>query len=128
MPKSDIPLPTDAELEILNILWERGHCTVREVHDVLNERKPTGYTTVLKQMQIMAEKGIVRRDESQRAHVYRPRLVQEQTQRHLLGDLLNRAFNGSAMKMVMQALTTEKASAEELTQLRTLLDKFERES
>jgi predicted transcriptional regulator len=127
VPKSETRLPTDAELEILNILWQRGPCTVREVHDVLNERKPTGYTTVLKLMQIMAEKGIVRRDERQRAHVYRPRLVQEQTQRHLLGDFLNRAFNGSAMKMVMQALATKKASAEELSQLRTLLDKFERE-
>lgn len=85
-----------------------------------------GYTTVLKLMQIMAEKGLVRRDESQRAHVYETRIAQEMTQRQLVGDLLERAFDGSAMKMVMQALETRKASAEELSQIRDLLEEFER--
>jgi predicted transcriptional regulator len=117
--------PTDAELEILNVLWRRGSSTVREVHAALSETRPTGYTTVLKLMQIMAEKNLVRRDESQRAHVYEARLAQEQTQRQLLGDLLARAFNGSATQLVMQALAAQKTSAVELSQIRQMLNEFE---
>ena len=126
MPKRDVPRPTDAELEILNVLWQRGAATVREVHDDLSARKPTVYTTVLKTLQIMTEKGLVERDESQRAHLYRARLAQDETQRQLLNDLLARAFDGSASKLVMQALSAKEASAEELTEIRALLDRFER--
>ena len=126
MPKQDVPRPTDAELEILNVLWQRGAATVREVHDELSARKATLYTTVLKTLQIMTEKGLVERDESQRAHLYRARLAQDETQRQLLNDLLARAFDGSASKLVMQALSAKEASAEELTEIRALLDAFER--
>ncbi|MDQ1522631.1 MAG: hypothetical protein QOE47_555 [Pyrinomonadaceae bacterium] len=128
MTKRDAKLrPTDAELEILNVLWQRGASTVRDVHQEISRVKPTaGYTTVLKTMQIMAEKNLVRRDESQRAHVYEARLAREQTQRQLIGDLLDRAFDGSATKLVMQALSAKKASAKELSTIRDMLDEFER--
>ncbi len=126
MAKTNLPMPTDAELEILTVLWQRGLCTVREVHEQLSASREMGYTTVLKLMQIMAEKGLVRRDERQRAHVYEARLAQEQTQQQLVGDLLERAFDGSAMSLVMQALQTKRASAAELSQIRDLLDEFER--
>lgn len=127
MSKQGLPRPTDAELEILNVLWRRGAATVREVHDELGARKATLYTTVLKMLQIMTEKGLVERDESQRAHLYRARLAQDETQRQLLNDLLARAFDGSAAKLVMQALSGREASAEELTEIRALLDRFESE-
>ncbi|CAN5334096.1 MAG: BlaI/MecI/CopY family transcriptional regulator [Pyrinomonadaceae bacterium] len=127
MPKMKAPRPTDAELEILNVLWRRGPATVREVQAELRKSKPAmGYTTVLKLMQIMAEKNLVRRDERQRAHVYEARLAEEQTQAQLVGDLLERAFKGSAKKLVLQALSSKKASAEELAEIRQLLDDFER--
>src|SRR5271170_512976 len=95
------PRPTDAELEILTVLWSRGATTVREVHDTISARKPTQYTTVLKTMQIMAEKGLVRRDETQRAHIYQAARPREWTQRQLAGDLLQRAFAGSAHTLMM---------------------------
>jgi len=128
MPKRVVtPRPTDAELEILNVLWQRGASTVRDVQgQIVRSRPAMGYTTVLKLMQIMAEKGLVRRDESQRAHVYEARLAQEQTQRQLIGDLLERAFDGSATKLVMQALSARKTSAKELSTIREMLDEFER--
>ena len=127
MPKRNLTRPTDAELEILNVLWQRGACTVRDVHREISRSRPAmGYTTVLKLMQIMAEKELVSRDESERAHVYEARLAREQTQRQLISDLLERAFDGSAMKLVIQALSTKKASAEELTSIREMLDEFER--
>jgi len=129
MPKrpAATPRPTDAELEILNVLWQRGASTVRDVQgQIVRSRPAMGYTTVLKLMQIMAEKGLVRRDESQRAHVYEAQLAQEQTQRQLIGDLLERAFDGSATKLVMQALSANKTSAEELSSIREMLDEFER--
>jgi len=128
MPKRVVtPRPTDAELEILNVLWQRGASTVRDVQgQIVRSRPAMGYTTVLKLMQIMAEKGLVRRDESQRAHVYEARLAQEQTQRQLIGDLLERAFDGSATKLVMQALSAKKTSAKELSTIREMLDEFER--
>jgi predicted transcriptional regulator len=126
MPDSTLPRPTDAELEILKVLWRRGPCTVREVFDSLSESKQTGYTTVLKFMQIMAEKGLVRRDESERAHRYEAALAEEETQRQLVGDLLRRAFDGSAKRLVMQALSAERASADELEEIRRLLDRLER--
>src|SRR5919108_4077049 len=114
-PTMKTPRPTDAELAILRVLWERGPSTVRQVHDVLVSRVGgTAYTTALKLLQIMTEKGLVRRDESDRTHVYQARLTEEQTQRQLVRDLLDRAFGGSASKLVMQALAARRASPEEL--------------
>jgi predicted transcriptional regulator len=125
--KPTTPRPTDAELEILNVLWQRGASTVRDVHQAITRTRPAmGYTTVLKLMQIMAEKKLVRRDESQRAHVYEAQLAREETQQQLIGDLLERAFEGSAMKLVMQALSAKQASTEELSTIREMLDEFER--
>jgi len=119
--------PTDAELAILRVLWQRGPSTVREVRDVLDTEKPTGYTTALKFMQIMHDKGLLVRDESQRSHVYQPRVPAEKTQRQLVADLLERAFEGSARNLVMQALSAKKVSPEELAQIRALLDEIEGE-
>ncbi len=126
MPNENFPRPTASELEILNVLWRRGPSTVREVHEALMEFKETGYTTVLKLMQIMAEKGLVRRDESDRRHVYEAAPEQDETQRQLLSDLLDKAFNGSATKLVMQALSSKKASKEELAEIRRMLDEMEK--
>src|SRR5437899_6680385 len=119
------PRPTDAELAILRVLWDRGPSTVRDVHDDLNRHATTGYTTVLKLLQIMTEKGLVVRDEAQRAHIYEARYSQQKTQRQLLSDLADRAFGGSAAKLVMQALSGRKTSAEELSEIRELLDRLE---
>ena len=127
MPEQEPPRPTDAELAILRVLWQRGPSTVREVQESLNAARPTGYTTVLKTLQIMTEKGLVRRDEQQRAHVYQAQFEQHQTQRQIVGDLLNRVFDGSASNLLMHALATKKgASPEELSQIRDILDEFER--
>jgi len=125
MPEQ-LPRPTDAELEILTVLWSRGPSTVREVHEVIARRKAAQYTTVLKLMQIMAEKGLVRRDEKQRAHVYQASRSREWTQRQLAGDLLERGFFGSAKSLLMGALSARKASKEELAELRKFLDEYER--
>ncbi|HEY3203712.1 MAG TPA: BlaI/MecI/CopY family transcriptional regulator [Thermoanaerobaculia bacterium] len=125
MARKKAPRPTEAELEILRVLWERGPSTVREVQAELSEGRAVGYTTVLKLLQIMAEKGLVRRDESQRAHVYAPRIPAEQTQRQLVGDLLARAFGGSATRLVQQALSS-KTSHEEISRIRRFLDEIER--
>jgi predicted transcriptional regulator len=120
-----LPKPTDAELAILRVLWEQGPSTVRRIQQVLDRPRPTGYTTVLKLLQIMTEKGLVRRDERERSHVYRARLSQDQTQQQLLGDLLDRAFAGSTSRLVMQALSSRKASPEELAEIRRMLDEWE---
>jgi len=122
------PRPTDAELSILRVLWERGPSTVRDVHDELNLRAPTGYTTVLKLLQIMTEKGLVVRDESQRAHIYESRYSEQKTQRQLLSDLVDRAFGGSSAKLVLQALSGRKANADELNAIRDLLNRLEGET
>ncbi len=119
------PRPTDAELAILRVLWQRGPSTVREVHEELSSSQDTGYTTILKLLQIMIDKGLVVRDESQRAHVYAARESEQRTQRQLLGDLIDRAFGGSPAKLVMQALSATKASSEELTAIRKLLEQIE---
>ena len=116
------PRPTDAELAILRVLWERGPSTVREVHDALSSTQETGYTTVLKLLQIMTDKRLVVRDESQRAHVYASSESEQRTQRKLIGDLMERAFGGSPTKLVMQALSATRATTAELTAIRTLLD------
>ena len=127
MPRKGPPRPTDAELQILRVLWQRGASTVREVQEALNETKPTGYTTVLKMLQIMTDKRLVRRDERQRAHVYEARLAQHQTQRQMVTDLLNRVFDGSASNLLLHALASKKsASHEELTQIREILNELER--
>ncbi len=122
------PRPTDSELAILGVLWERGPSTVREVHDELNRHAATGYTTVLKLLQIMTEKGLVVRDETQRAHIYEVRYSEQKTQRQLLSDLADRAFGGSAAKLVMQALSGRQANPDELNAIRDLLDRLEGES
>ena len=108
------PRPTGAELEILRVLWRSGPLTVRQVQEALRRDPPIGYTTTLKTLQVMAEKGLVDRDESQRSHVYRARVDESQSQRRLVGDLMDRAFGGSAQRLVMQALEARPASAEEL--------------
>lgn len=117
-----LPRPTDAELAILRILWERGACTVRQVHDALSRERPAAYTTALKMLQIMTEKGLVRRDESDRTHIYESRLTEEQTQRQLVRDLVDRAFGGSASKLVLQALSGRRATPEELGEIRRLIE------
>ena len=114
--------PTEAELEILRVLWERGPSTVRQVHEVLAEERDTGYTTTLKLMQIMADKGLVTRDESSRTHVYTARSSQESTQRQLVNDLVERAFGGSAAELVLRALSSHKTSDDELQEIRNLID------
>ncbi|MBI3940158.1 MAG: BlaI/MecI/CopY family transcriptional regulator [Acidobacteria bacterium] len=115
--------PTRAELAILRVIWSRGPSTVREIQEVLERIRPTGYTTVLKLLQIMTDKGLVRRNESGRTHIYRTRLSEEQTQRQLVRDLLERAFGGSAAKLVMQALAAKPATAGELAEIQALLDR-----
>jgi BlaI family penicillinase repressor len=127
----DPPRPTAAELEILTILWDRGPSTVRDVHETISTskaagRKPTQYTTVLKTLQIMTEKGIVERNEDARAHLYRASRPMEWTQRQLAGDLLERAFGGSAKSLVMGALASRKTSKKELAEIRKLLDRYEK--
>jgi predicted transcriptional regulator len=122
MARTSIPRPTDAELAILRVLWERGPSTVRHVHDLLSRERPAAYTTTLKLLQIMTEKGLVSRDERDRSHIYHPRLSEEQTQRQLVRDLLDRAFAGSSLKLVMQALAARRASPDELTEIRRLID------
>lgn len=125
MPKREPPRPTDAELEILKVLWRRGPSTVREVFDALSEKRGTGYTTVLKFMQIMAEKGLVTRDETERAHRYAAAQGEGETQSRLVGDLVRKAFDGSARNLVLHALSTERASEKELSEIRQMLDELE---
>lgn len=121
MPKRAVPRPTNAELAVLRVLWAKGPSTVRQVHDTLSRDRPLAYTTALKLLQIMTEKGLTTREELGLLHVYRPRYLQEQTQRRLVGDLIEQAFGGSMSKLVMQALATKPASREELREIRRLL-------
>ena len=123
--KATTPRPTDAELAILRVLWDRGPSTVRQVHAALSASQKSGYTTILKLLQIMTDKGLVVRDESERAHVYDTRLSEQRTQRQLLGDLVDRAFGGSSAKLVLQALSGRRATNEELRDIRALLDELE---
>jgi predicted transcriptional regulator len=119
------PRPTQGELEILAVLWRRGPSSVRDVHVELEQLRPMGYTTVLKLLQIMTEKGLVERDERQRTHIYAARAPRDETQRQLLDDLLERAFAGSAATLVMQALATHRASRQELEAIRRMLDEMD---
>ena len=118
-------LPTDAELQILSVLWRDGPSTVRDVHEALATVQDTGYTTVLKLMQIMAQKGFVERDETNRSHVYRAAITEEQAQRGLLGQLMDKAFSGSAAQLVMRALSMQPSSAGELDEIRSMIDEME---
>ena len=128
MAKKDLPRPTEAELAILRVLWHRGPSTVRDVQQALEVERGTGYTTALKLLQIMTEKGLVRRDDRQRSHVYEAVLPAEATQRQLVRDLLDRAFGGSARQLVMQALSAERASKADLAEIRKLLDTLEKQN
>jgi predicted transcriptional regulator len=122
----ETPWPTEAELDILRVLWERGASTVREVHEALYGDDGAGYTTALKLMQIMHAKGLVERDDSQRAHVYRSAVSRQRTQKRYLADMVQRLFNGSASQMVLHALGNHpSASREELKEIRALLSKIE---
>src|SRR6516225_2321359 len=120
------PKPTASELQILHVLWERGPSTVREVHQALNDKRPIGYTSVLKLMQIMTAKGTLRRNEEQRAHVYEAVQPAEKTKRQLAMDVLERVFDGSASDLMMHALAGQKASKEEIEEMRRMLSDYER--
>jgi predicted transcriptional regulator len=120
------PIPSNAELEILQVLWKNGPSTVRSVHDLLSKDRNVGYTTVLKIMQVMAEKRLVTRDESERSHVYAPAVEEKSVKRRLVSDLLDKAFDASAAQLVMQALSDKKATAEHLKQIRRLLNESAR--
>ena len=122
------PIPSNSELAILRILWRRGPLTVREVHDELKRERAIGYTTVLKIMQVMAEKKIVTRDESERSHVYSPAVEEKSVKRRLVSELLDKAFDGSAAQLVMQALSDKRASQEDLKKIRKLLNESTRKS
>lgn len=122
--RDELPRPTNAELEILTVLWSIGPATVREVYDVIHRRRPAQYSTILKFMQIMAEKGLVLRDEKERAHVYEAARTREWTQRQLAGDLMERAFSGSAKALLVGALSAKKATKKELAEIRRLLDEY----
>jgi predicted transcriptional regulator len=126
MKRRPLQKPTASELEILRVLWERGPSTVRDVHAALNEKKPTGYTTVLKLLQIMAVKGSVRRNEEQRAHVYEACQPADKTKSQLAGDVLQRVFQGSASQLMVHALAGRRTSQQEIEELRRLLDEHER--
>ena len=119
--------PTDRELAILRVLWDHGPSTVRRVHAALSEESETGYTTTLKLMQIMTEKGLVSRNESQRTHIYRPAADESEVQKNLAEDLLQKAFGGSARKLVMQALKSKAVPKKELDKIKKMLDKLEGE-
>lgn len=123
-PPVPAPLPTDAELDILAALWRLGPSTVREVHKALG--KESGYTTTLKQMQVMTEKGLLVRNERFQSHVYEPSEPKERTQKQIAGDLLKRAFDGSAKSLMMGALAAQPASAEDLKEIRRMLDQFQK--
>lgn len=118
--------PTESELEILQILWAKGNCTVRDVHEVLEKNKDAGYTTTLKLMQIMHEKGLVTRNTDSKTHIYTAAVNQQQTQQQFVNRMIDDVFNGSAARLVMQALGNHKASADELTEIKKYLDSLEK--
>lgn len=119
--------PTESELEILQILWEKGACTVRAVHEILEKNKDAGYTTTLKLMQIMHEKGLVSRDTSSKTHIYSALINQEKTQQHLVNRMIDNVFNGSAARLVMQALGGHKASKDEIDSIKKYLDELDKQ-
>ena len=123
---TDQPVPTEAELSVLRVLWERGACTVREVFEAVATGKPVGYTTVLKQMQVMHQKGLLARSERFRSHVYEPAIERSVTQRQLASSILRQAFDGSARGLLQSALAGRRVDARELEEIRTLLDEYQR--
>jgi BlaI family transcriptional regulator, penicillinase repressor len=128
MPRRRSPQPTEVELAILRVLWDRGPSTVREVHSVLQssrERQDTGYSTTLKMMQVMSDKGLLKRDESRRPQLYRTTVAEEQTQRQMVDDLVRRVFGGSARKLVLRAVESEHVTPDELAEIRRLLEQME---
>jgi predicted transcriptional regulator len=127
MPTTKLIKPTESELEILQVLWERQTASVRDVHEELAKTKDVGYTTTLKLMQIMHEKGLVKRDESFKTHIYQPAVSKEKTQRHLLGKMIDTLFGGSSTELVMQALGNHKASLHELEEIQELLDNLKKQ-
>ena len=126
MAKKNLPKPTEAELAILRVVWELGKASVRQVQDRLATERGTGYTTTLKLMQIMLEKGLLKRDDSAHAHIYEAAVSRGKTQRQILGEMLEQVFDGSAQQLVMQALSAKKSTAAELAEIRKLLDELER--
>jgi len=120
--------PTKLELSILNVLWQNGPATVREIHAIVNESKPTAVNTILRMLQIMTEKELVMRDDTVRPQIYRPRYSQQQTQTHLVKDLIQRAFDGSVKEMVLRALSTRRPSPKTLKAMEKLLEEFEGDS
>jgi len=130
MSNTSIPRPTNSELEILRVLWSRGPATVRDVHETISSGKPgaTGYTTILKLMQIMTEKGLLERDEAERAHIYKTKVTREKTQRAIVGHMLDRVFAGSASDLMLQALASKPTSPGEIRELRELLARYEKEN
>ena len=124
MNNSKLIKPTESELEILQVLWKKGNATVREVHEELSVYKESGYTTTLKLMQIMFEKGLVKRDDSSKTHIYRPNVSKEKTQQQMLGKMVDALFGGSASQLVMQALGSAQPSKEELEQMQKLLNEL----
>ena len=128
LKKISPPKPTEAELAILRVLWRRGPSTVREVWDEMQSAQRAGYTTILKLLQIMFQKGLVKRDATARSHVFAATLTEEQTQQQVVGHMLDRIFSGSARKLVMQALSVRKASAADVAEIRKLLDEMEGKS
>jgi BlaI family penicillinase repressor len=125
-PKESQSKPTDAEMKVLNLLWEHGALTVRQVHEYLTVRKPLQYTTILKVMQVMTSKGLLERDDSERSHVYRPTVGREHVQRQLASHLLNLAFGGSTGSLLLGTLEAQPASKKELAELRRILDEYEK--
>jgi len=125
MPRPTATQPTEVELQILRALWKHGSATVRQIHESLSAQKDTNYSTTVKMLSVMLDKGLVRRDESARPHVYRPAATQQMTQRRILGDLIQKVYAGSAGSLVLQALSSQKASSEELAEIRRLLDELE---
>ncbi len=128
MPRRPSSNPTEVELQILAVLWERGPSTVREVHTALEADRDTGYSTTLKMMQVMTEKGLLLKDDSQRPQVYRPALSQEQAQMQFVDDLIQRVFGGAADKLILRAINSHHVSPEDLEQIRKLLRKLEGDS
>jgi BlaI family transcriptional regulator, penicillinase repressor len=123
---ASLPIPTNAELEVLRLLWRGGPQTVRDVYDVIRRRRDVGYTTMLKTLQVMAEKGLVTRDESERSHVYAAAIPETTVKKRLVADLVDRAFDGSAVGLAMQALSSKRASPEEIREIRRLLEDLKR--
>ncbi len=126
--ETHLPRPTDAELDILTVIWSTGPATVRQVHEIISKRRPAQYSTILKFMQIMAEKGLLLRDEEQRAHIYRAARPREWTRKQLAGHLLERAFSGSAKALLVGALSAKKTTKSELAELRKLIDEYAKEA